>query len=311
MKNDVMLSVIIISYNQKKYIKDAIESVINQKTNYKYEIILADDCSPDGTGKICEDYAKKYPKLIKNLKREKNLGATTNSFTACCKAKGKYIAILEGDDYWCNENKLQIQIDFLESHAEYIAVSHLQKGISEGNQNIGLFPSWVKRDCDVNMNDFLNEKLFSETSSIFKNIYLDDKLKNDIQQLASFSREVGDYQKCILLLSLGKVRVINEAMMVYRAFHNSNNYNSRYNLEEICIQHIEITKRLDNFFQSKYCFFPKYSRYFSLALSYEILHFNFENLGKIVSQIPKKHRLKIYILYPLTMIKIILIKLIK
>lgn len=309
MKNDIMLSVIIISYNQEKYIRDAIDSVINQKTEYKYEIILADDCSKDNTFNIMEEYATRYHDKVVLLKRKFNLGATNNSFTACCESKGKYIAILEGDDYWCDKNKIQLQISFLEKNKDYIAVSHIQKGIDEENNITGYFPSWVSKDCDVTIDDFLKEKLFSETSTIFRNIYLNDKLKYDIKQLAGFSKEVGDYQKCILLLSEGKVRIINKPMMIYRNFHNSNNYNSRYKLDEICLEHIKITNKLDNYYDRKYNFYSKYARYYSLGLSYDILHLNFKNFKLIMNFIPKEYKNKIIFSYPIVMLKIFFYKL--
>jgi glycosyltransferase involved in cell wall biosynthesis len=93
-----ILSVIIISYNQEKFLEQAIKSVINQKTEYKYEILLADDCSPDNSKLILEKYHKKYPKIIRIIPRKHNLGGTANSFNACSKAKGKYITVLEGDE---------------------------------------------------------------------------------------------------------------------------------------------------------------------------------------------------------------------
>ena len=78
MNSKIKLSVIIISYNQEKYISEAIESVINQKTNFKYEILVSDDCSKDKTQEIIEKYEKKYPNLVKNIKHKKNLGGTGN-----------------------------------------------------------------------------------------------------------------------------------------------------------------------------------------------------------------------------------------
>lgn len=108
------LSVLITSYNHEKYIQEALESVLAQKTQFPFEIIVSDDCSTDNTRKILEDYQQRLPSMIRILPSEKNLGITKNlqrGLSACC---GEYIAILEGDDYWISPLKLQKQVEFLD-----------------------------------------------------------------------------------------------------------------------------------------------------------------------------------------------------
>lgn len=113
-----MLDVAIVTYNQEKCIAQTIESVLMQKTNFPFRIIIGEDCSTDNTLQICKSYAHKYPTKIVLLENAQNIGLVKNYnavFTACT---AKYLAILEGDDFWTDEYKLQKQVDILEKHPE-------------------------------------------------------------------------------------------------------------------------------------------------------------------------------------------------
>lgn len=111
-------TVLLITYNHAKYIKKAIESVLEQKTKYEYIIHIFDDASNDGTSDIVREYAEKYPDKIIPFIAEQNQGAQTNIWNAYKSVNTKYCALLECDDYWCDENKLELQIDALEKHPE-------------------------------------------------------------------------------------------------------------------------------------------------------------------------------------------------
>ena len=104
------LSVCIVTYNQEDYIFKTIESMLNQKVNFDYEIIVGDDCSTDNTRKIVQSFVGKYPFIIKPIFHEKNVGPIENIKSVYKKARGKYICHLDGDDY-ALPNKLQKQFD--------------------------------------------------------------------------------------------------------------------------------------------------------------------------------------------------------
>jgi len=118
-ENIAMVSVCMITYNHELYIREALDGVVMQKTNFKIELILGEDCSSDETRKICENYAAKYPELIQLLPSDCNLGMSQNGIRTLQSCKGKYIALLEGDDYWTDPLKLQKQVDFMELNPEY------------------------------------------------------------------------------------------------------------------------------------------------------------------------------------------------
>lgn len=118
------VSVAMIAFNVDKYLAKAIESVISQNTNFSFELVIGEDCSTDKTRVIALEYQKKYPDIIRVLLPKKNQGLTPNSVFTQNSCKGKYIALLDGDDYWTDNNKLQLQYDFLERNHEFSAYAH-------------------------------------------------------------------------------------------------------------------------------------------------------------------------------------------
>jgi glycosyltransferase involved in cell wall biosynthesis len=113
-----LVSVKMITYNHAPYIARAIEGVLQQKTNFPFELVIGEDCSTDGTREIVFEYQRKHPSLIHVVASEKNLGAAANSRQTTEVCRGKYLAFCEGDDFWHDPSKLQKQVDYLEGHPE-------------------------------------------------------------------------------------------------------------------------------------------------------------------------------------------------
>lgn len=113
-----MISVIVCTYNQEKYIAQTIESILMQKCDEPFEILIGDDCSTDGTGKIADDYQSRFPEIVRVIRPEKNMGASHNMIRLVNNAQGEYIAICDGDDYWLRDNVLQMQIDAFRANPE-------------------------------------------------------------------------------------------------------------------------------------------------------------------------------------------------
>lgn len=122
-----VLSVCVITYGHEKYLKQTLESIIQQKVNFNVELIISNDASPDNSDKIINDFIdvnSNSSVKIRYFKHDKNIGAIPNFKFALEKCNGKYIAICEGDDYWLNINKLQMQVDFLEANKDYSCCFH-------------------------------------------------------------------------------------------------------------------------------------------------------------------------------------------
>lgn len=134
-----LVSICSITYNHAPYIRQCLEGFVMQKTNFPFEIIINDDCSTDGTTEIVKEYAEKYPDLIKPVFHEENQyskGVKVLATYVYPKAKGKYIALCEGDDYWIYPMKLQKQVDILESDDNVMLVHTGFKTINEFGEDI-------------------------------------------------------------------------------------------------------------------------------------------------------------------------------
>lgn len=120
-------SVAMTTYNHEKYIAKALDSIITQNHDYKYEIVVSDDCSTDNTREIIKSYQKKYPEIIRPILNEKNIGVSKNCLRNFRSCKGEYIATLDGDDYWTDPDKIKKQISFLDENPQYVISCHRYK----------------------------------------------------------------------------------------------------------------------------------------------------------------------------------------
>jgi len=129
----MMVSVCMITFNHEAFISQAIESVMMQKTDFDFEMIIGEDSSTDNTVSIIEKYAQKHPDRIRARCNSQNIGMVDNFIQTLNECGGKYIAFLEGDDYWTDPWKLQKQVDFLESYSNY-AMLHTNKAVLRNNK---------------------------------------------------------------------------------------------------------------------------------------------------------------------------------
>ena len=126
-QEDILVSVNCITYNQKEYIEQCLDSIIMQQTNFRFEILIHDDASTDGTDIILKEYEIKYPDMIRPIYQTENKyskGVDIWNTYQFPRAKGRYIAICEGDDYWSDPLKLQKQVDFMENNNQYAFCCH-------------------------------------------------------------------------------------------------------------------------------------------------------------------------------------------
>ena len=213
-ENKLKVAVYMITYNHESYIAKAIDSVLMQETNFDFHIFIGEDCSTDNTAKVCKDYANKYPDKITLYSHKVNVGPTLNGqviYKACFESGAKYIAMLEGDDYWTDPLKLQKQVDFLEDNESCVMCFHdvriLQpSGIIEDD-----FITNVPKNTKLDQKALVVNSNFIHTPSVmFRNGFL-----SDIPRGFQFS-PVGDYLLYLWLTNFGDIGYLREPMGVYR-----------------------------------------------------------------------------------------------
>ena len=166
--DEIKVSVCVVTYNQEKYIAECLDSLVSQKTNFKFEIIVGEDCSADGTRAIVQQYVEKYPNLIKPIFYKKNVGAGENIRQVYIAAKGKYIAHIDGDDI-ALPSKLQKQFDILESNLDCSICVHNMKAIdSESKTTKEYFKLFKERKYTL-LDLYLINPFFIHSSKMFIN----------------------------------------------------------------------------------------------------------------------------------------------
>lgn len=223
----IMVSIMVITYNHEKYLKQALESILMQEVNFKYEIVVGEDCSPDNSRDILKEYENKYPGIFRMIYREKNIGATRNFYDTLMKCKGKYIAYLEGDDYWSDKNKLNIQVEFLENNLNYIGAYHLVN-VSDNEEKIKrILPdsSFLQKNNMEEISsveEFMNlyyqtmGQIFHIQSLVYRNIFFQNGEQARLMKLFTSTKYICDLQLKLLVINSGKIKLINMVMGNYR-----------------------------------------------------------------------------------------------
>ena len=218
-----IVSVCMITYGHEKFIKQAVINVLNQKVPFKYELIIANDCSPDNTETIIKEIISSHHKgnLINYYSHKTNVGMMSNFGFALKKCNGKYIALCEGDDYWSDSNKLKRQIDFLEQHNDYVLVGYNAKFNINGKETDELVRKTSQEYIDYTTSDLISRNPFVTCGVVFKNIKM-EKIDTILQHFI-----VGDKAVFTLLSFEGKCRFYSEPLGFYRKHENSVTHNNR------------------------------------------------------------------------------------
>lgn len=216
MDNDTMVSVWCTTFNHINYIKDAIEGVLSQKTNFRYELIIYDDASTDGTREIVIDYKNRFPDIIKVILPKQNEYEETKKNSKVWYEKhlritqGKYVAFCEGDDYWIDTGKLQIQVDYMEEHPGCVLSSHAARFWSTGEWKDNIVKNG-DMEADLSSEEIiLRPKGNLATASLV--------IKKEMLYMEEFFHEasVGDYPLQLYCMLKGTVHYFPNVMSVYR-----------------------------------------------------------------------------------------------
>lgn len=212
---EIMLSIVVPTYGHEKYILQTLESIRMQKTKYKYEVLVGEDASPDNTRKLLKEYEKEHPGMCHMLYRKENMNKSsiTNARDLLLRCKGKYVIVLEGDDYWISEDKIEHQIEFLETHPDYIAVAHncvvVDENGKETNEN---YPEC--KNTEYSIKEFFYNVLPGQTATVMHRNYVKENLFDT--SLLEKGLVPGDKLRAFALIMHGKIYCIQEKMSAYR-----------------------------------------------------------------------------------------------
>jgi glycosyltransferase involved in cell wall biosynthesis len=219
-------TVLLITYNHEPYIRTAIESVLDQKTEYKYKIHIFDDASTDNSAAIASEYVDKYPDKVFLFSSKENKGAQENIWTAYNSVDTKYCCLLETDDYWCDNNKLDLQIKALEENIDCSFCSHCTLKINENDKYrqhedgmIDIFNRKILESVKISIDDIKGETAGSGYIPTLSSRLIRFSVLNlkDIKYKESF---LWDNCQFFYLLLKGKMYFINKVMSVYRMTGN-------------------------------------------------------------------------------------------
>lgn len=252
-EKSLKVSIVVAAYKEEEYIGHTLESILSQKVDFDYEVIVGDDCSPDGTADVIREYADKYPDKIIPVLRKKNMGMTGNSLDLISRAKGEYIALVEGDDYWIDDNKLQKQVDFLDTHKDYVACFGLCIIVDEDDarhKELEKQSGFLKIGKDYSIKDFEEYLLPGQTAtSMYRRADFNDILNQIMNSEFDMSRFI-DRHLVLMMLSRGKIYNSGEEIAAYRyvmkknsgSWSSKNDYYSTTNL----MNYLEGLKSLEN-----------------------------------------------------------------
>ena len=277
-KDMPILSVCLITYNQKEYITKALDEVFKQKVNFSWELVIGDDLSNDGTTVLIEEVIKNAPCTVTYIKRSVNLGMSQNWIKTILACKGRYIALLEGDDFWTDHDKLQKQVDFLEKNNEYGLVTTRYQELENENEDklteLSVFDTLFENNqefYEVSIENMFNPYALKTLTAVFRSSFVFDK--NDIVKLSYFK----DIFLFSLILSHSKGAVLNFVSGVYR-IHEGGIWSLRSEFENIKSNYLTIFS-MNKFFKGKYN---------------SIKHFSFSSEEALVRAFKKEKKLSFY-----------------
>lgn len=254
----VKVSICMITYNHAEFVSECLDNILKQKTNFDFEVVISDDCSTDATADILRDFAIQNPHLSRVYLHPFNLSQTYKKFTpgklnflyALSRCTGEYIIFIEGDDYFCDENKLQKQVEFLDNHPEYSACFHnaLMKFEDNSGRNDYLINPANQKSI-IYSEDFLVEKetWFMATAAVMFRKSMIEKMP----YWFAFSKS-GDIPMYVILTEQAPIAYISDVMSVYRRHLAGLSYTDHTHDANFIENRIFMYSKINEFTRKKY-----------------------------------------------------------
>ncbi len=238
----VIVSIMILAYNHEPYIRKALDSIVMQQTDFKFEAIVGEDMSTDGTRTIIKEYAQKYPDIIKPIFRKKNLGASRNVVSTLKKCKGKYVAFLECDDYWIDPLKLQKQYEFLEKNPDYAGVMSDVIVVNRYGKAMVTGPKILDHEL-ITSTDFA-KTMYPYNQFKFLGCFMTRNyyIESNYSSYFFMTKYVTDFILEAISIIHGKIGFLSEYMAVYRWIPSHGNNFSAMKFDILCRDRINSLK---------------------------------------------------------------------
>jgi len=242
-----LVDVFMPTYNHEPYLAQAIESVLAQKTDFAYRLNIADDCSTDGAQALIKKYADQYADRIRAVLSPHHVGILHQdrlSVRVLQSCTGKYLAVLEGDDYWTDPDKLQKQVDFLENHKDFAICFHDVKTVNEKGEELP-DPSFVPQQKRIfTIEDLLAGNFMHACTVMFRG--------GLVKEFPAWymTLRIGDWPLHVMHAQHGKIGYLDEVMAVYRV-HERSLWSSRDRLDQIT-ETMEALDHLDAYLGFRY-----------------------------------------------------------
>ena len=212
-----LVSIVVTVYNHEKYIRRCLEGIAMQKTEYPFEVLIGEDCSPDGSRAVLQEMVKELPSNFRFFFREHNMGAMgdNNSADLLSRARGTYLAVCEGDDFWTYEGKLQEQVSWLENHPDYSGCFHHCSVVGADDLPNGEhYPDCP--DEEYTLKEYFYITMPGQTGTLVTRMqpYLEEKAR--FMDLATYDNYASDRRNAFILLNRGRVKVFQGEWSAYR-----------------------------------------------------------------------------------------------
>ncbi|MCX2432360.1 glycosyltransferase family 2 protein [Pedobacter sp. GR22-10] len=216
--NKLKVSVVMITYGHERYILDAINGVLNQNINFEIELIISNDCSPDATDEIIKNFINNSPKghMIRYYSQPNNVGVLPNFIHALKMAKGEYVALCEGDDFWIDMNKLTMQVNFLDENLKYVGCFHNTEERYEDSSELASFlMNDFPKAREISFKDLTDANVMATCSVLFRNF--------DFDTLPSWFKKqrMGDWSLHLLNARNGNFYFLPKVLAVHRLHQGS------------------------------------------------------------------------------------------
>ncbi len=269
-KTNPDVSVYVLTYFHEKYIRQALDSILSQKTHYSYEVVISDDHSEDGTVAILREYEAAHPDLIRINVNESNLGIPGNIYKARCMCRGRYVAVCSGDDYWIRDDKLETQVAFMDAHPDYAATCNRVELRMDGSDvAYDVVPREASRVNRLyTIDDYEKCRRVGLHGCVMKNFFLTEEGREYFAEASRISKYVDDAVDELLLLMRGPIYVMDFASDAHRVVPSDlehNNYNSRYSRLEKFSQHIELLNGLNARWGDRIDFSYHYAEHYAVG----------------------------------------------